>query len=97
MNVTEAMKVLQGNTDNKAVLFLQRATGKQQYLDAINVIKKELKALEIIRREPFTVAEVMDDCETWEDLLWELDGNLGNYFPIKSKEEFDLLKEVLNG
>lgn len=56
---------------------------------------KERKALEIIKRDPHTVVEAMDDNDTWEGLLNEFDMRLPADFPVHSKEEFDLLKEVM--
>jgi len=58
----------------------------------IDLIEKELKALEIIKREPSMVGW-QAGYEDYEDYL---DNTPEEQRFIKNKEEFDLLKEVLS-
>lgn len=57
----------------------------------LSIIEKELKALEIIKREPSMVGW-QAGYEDYEDYL---DNTPEEQRFIKNKEEFDLLKEVL--
>lgn len=106
MTGTEALKVLKGQTNNQIVFVVGRNLGKKEYQTAINVIEKELKALEIlkprihlkdnkIKRAYFTIDEnglpvCKNDFKEIDVVFIEASG-----FVVKNSEDEKLLKEVL--
>ena len=73
---------------------LRQYTYNETYL---NIIEKELKALEIIKREPSTVIEIITTYDSWKEYIKDYPMNDKTIWHIiKNKSEFDLLKEVLN-
>ena len=52
--------------------------------------KKELKVLEIIKRDYYLVAECLDKYNSFE----EMQKDLGEHCPFKTQEEFNTVKEV---
>lgn len=69
----------------------QRFRDKESIDNDLSLIERELKALEIIKRDHYLVAECLDKYDSFE----KMSKDLGAYCPIKTKEEYDLLKEVL--
>lgn len=86
---------------NKGIKALNRLTGhietefgSDDYYEvksARDVIEKELKAMEIIRREPSMVCWQA----SYEDYEEYIENTPEEHRFIENKEEFDLLKEVL--
>ena len=70
---------------------------KKLYLNksAVEEIEKDIEALEIIKREPLEVINLIDCYETYEQMIEDYYAYGDEVRFIKSKEEFDLLKEVL--
>lgn len=66
-------------------------------LSCFELIEKHLKAIEIIKREGMvSLGRIFEDLdygtfeEYEEEYVYE-----GGYLPIKNKEEFDLIKEII--
>ena len=70
--------------------YVQSEKHKEDYKQ----IEKALKALEIIKRYPVEVINLIDTYLTYEEMIEDY---CDDEIPfIENKEEFDLLKEVLN-
>ena len=64
--------------------------------EGIRTVRKALKALEIIKREPSEVIEIITTYDTWEEYIKDYPiSDRTIWHIIKNKSEFDLLKEVL--
>ena len=56
---------------------------------------KKLKALKIIKRCPVEIIEILDTYSSWEEYRQDYRNRSERQGLIQSKQEFDLLKEVL--
>ncbi len=88
--MTKGLEILENLIGNEIFISLGRIQGKKQFANNINVIKKELKALEIITSNQVNVARVNRCCNA-------LQYNMGVMHEERylNEEEFDLLKEIL--
>lgn len=77
--MSKGLEALERIQCNYVHVFKARENGKTQLVHDLNTIKKELKALEIIKSDPTFVMYVLN----YHYTHWD------------SKEEYDLLKEAL--
>ena len=98
MNSLEIWKLLREYIDKNTTLYLKEKTHIETVEgQPLDKIEKSLKALEIIKREPSAVIEIITTYDTWEEYtndyplrdktIWHI---------IKNKNEFDLLKEIFD-
>lgn len=83
---------------NKSETYNKNQAYKDLWLIALIVFdkKKELKALEIIKREPSAVIEIITTYDTWKEYIKDYPiSDKKIWHIIKNESEFDLLKEVL--
>ena len=76
------------------ILYLNANEPKGLYCENIEVIKKELKALEIIKKKWVDVGYLIVDVFNENKTLESYNSGLYEYFKL-TQEEFDLLEEVL--
>ena len=98
MNSLEIWKLLREYIDKNTTLYLKEKTHIEtvegQPLDKID---KSLKALEIIKREPSAVIEIITTYDTWEEYINDYPlSDKTIWHIIKNKNEFDLLKEIFD-
>lgn len=79
---------------------LKEYEGAKNHIKALNEERIEnslkLTALEIIKREPSEVIEIITTYDTWEEYIKDYPiSDRTIWHIIKNKSEFDLLKEVL--
>ena len=64
--------------------------------DKTETIEKEVKALEIIKRQPYEVVASIYEFDSYKEMLEEWWLFSGNKCPFKNEEEYKLVKEVLS-
>ena len=67
----------------------------ENYHDEYEIIKKELKALEIIRRNPYEIIASLVEFDNYREMIEEWYFFSDKKFPFKNEEEYKLVKEVM--
>lgn len=93
LNSLKSRACIEAGPQNKYITYADEIEHNEYVEEKYNIIKKELEALEILKKKMTTGTDYYNNafgCEEYEYIAYN-----GEPLNIESQEEFDLLKEVL--